>query len=95
MRKAFHFLCLFYSVSLSSNLQPALLSRAIEERQHRFAYIQYATNQEYLCNSLMIFDSLHRLHSNASRVLIYPNDWTPAGACDPHSDEDRMLRQGC
>lgn len=37
-----------------------------------FAYAQYATNTEYLCNSVMIFEALHRHGSKASRVLMYP-----------------------
>jgi hypothetical protein len=38
----------------------------------RFAYVQYVTDKEYLCNSLMMFESLHRLGSKADRVLLYP-----------------------
>lgn len=41
-----------------------------------FAYTQYVTNENYLCNSLMIFESLHRLKSKADRVMMYPRDWT-------------------
>lgn len=39
-----------------------------------FAYSQYATNLDYLCNSLMIFDSLHRLESKADRILLYSSN---------------------
>ncbi|KAK5999082.1 Glucose N-acetyltransferase 1 [Cladobotryum mycophilum] len=38
----------------------------------RFAYFQYVTNDEYLCNSIMIFEALHQLGSKADRVLLYP-----------------------
>ena len=41
----------------------------------RFAYSQYATNEQRLCHSLMIFESLHRLGSKADRVLMYPHTW--------------------
>ncbi|OJD38572.1 glucose n-acetyltransferase 1 [Diplodia corticola] len=41
----------------------------------RFAYSQYATNGAYLCNSVMLFDQLHRLGSRADRVLFYPEEW--------------------
>jgi alpha-N-acetylglucosamine transferase len=41
----------------------------------RFAYVQYVTDKEYLCNSLMMFESLHRLGSKADRVLLYPQQW--------------------
>lgn len=39
----------------------------------RFAYTQYVTNSDYLCNSVMIFEALHRLGSKADRVMMYPN----------------------
>jgi hypothetical protein len=41
----------------------------------RFAYTQYATNEVYLCNSLMVFEALERLGSKAERVLFYPEQW--------------------
>ncbi|KAL6914568.1 hypothetical protein FSST1_012328 [Fusarium sambucinum] len=40
----------------------------------RFAYIQYVTNEDYLCNSVMIFEQLHRLGSKADRLLMYPKE---------------------
>lgn len=41
-----------------------------------FAYTQYVTNPNYLCNSVMIFESLERLKSKADRVMMYPQEWT-------------------
>lgn len=41
----------------------------------RYAYAQYATASPYLCNSVMVFEALHRLGSRADRVLFYPEDW--------------------
>lgn len=41
----------------------------------RYAYSQYATDQHYLCNSLMVFDSLQKLGSSADRLLFYPKTW--------------------
>lgn len=38
----------------------------------KFAYIQYATSSEYLCNAVMLLQSLHHLGSRADRVLMYP-----------------------
>ena len=43
----------------------------------RFAYVQYATNNIYLCNAVMMFESLHRLKSKADRLLLYPSWMTP------------------
>ncbi|KAJ5291930.1 CAZyme family GT8, partial [Penicillium angulare] len=41
----------------------------------RFAYTQYATDRSYLCNSLMIFEALHRLGSKADRVMLFPSEF--------------------
>lgn len=53
-----------------------------------FAYVQYATTQDYLCNALMIFDQLESLKTRPDRVLIYPNHW---GVPD---EEEPTLPQG-
>jgi hypothetical protein len=42
----------------------------------RFAYSQYTTDTQTLCNALMVFESLHKLGSKADRVLLYPQEWT-------------------
>ncbi|KAH7316694.1 nucleotide-diphospho-sugar transferase, partial [Stachybotrys elegans] len=49
----------------------------------RFAYTQYVTNKKYLCNSVMLFETLQRLGSKASRVMMYPSYMLP----DPTSKE--------
>jgi hypothetical protein len=41
----------------------------------RFAYSQYTTDTQSLCNSVMVFASLHKLGSKADRVLMYPQEW--------------------
>ena len=41
----------------------------------RYAYSQYATDQAYLCNSVMVFEALDRLGSRADRILMYPEEW--------------------
>lgn len=38
----------------------------------RFAYAQYVTDGDYLCNSVMIFEALHRLGAKAERIMMYP-----------------------
>ncbi|KAH7061800.1 nucleotide-diphospho-sugar transferase [Paraphoma chrysanthemicola] len=40
-----------------------------------FAYVQYVTDDEYLCNSVMILESLHRLAAKADRIMMYPDSW--------------------
>ena len=37
-----------------------------------YAYSQYATDSDHLCNALMIFEALHKYGSKAERVLMYP-----------------------
>ena len=43
----------------------------------RFAYVQYATDLPYLCNSVMLFERLHTLKSKAARLLMYPESFSP------------------
>lgn len=55
----------------------------------RFAYTQYVTNIEYLCNPVMLFEVLHRLGSKADRLMMYPVHMEP----DPTSSkiESKLL----
>ena len=48
----------------------------------KFAYFQYATNLEHLCNSAMMFERLHSLDSKASLLLVYTNRYSPDGNDD-------------
>lgn len=56
----------------------------------RFAYIQYVTNTEYLCNSVMLFETLHRLGARANKLLRYLSHFSVA--TDDDSTEVRLLR---
>lgn len=57
-----------------------------------FAYVQYVTNSNYLCNSLMIFEALHRIGTKAERIMLYPQQWkVPKGK--PEAEEERFLLQ--
>jgi alpha-N-acetylglucosamine transferase len=44
-------------------------------RWSEFAYVQYVTNAEYLCNSLMIFEALRRHNTKADLLMMHPNQW--------------------
>lgn len=44
-----------------------------EDDWSQFAYAQYVTDGEYLCNSVMIFEALNRLGSKPDRILVYPS----------------------
>ena len=60
----------------------------------RFAYVQYATNQVYLCNSVMLFEILHRLDSRADRLLMYPSSFIIETDGDgSESLESRLLKK--
>ncbi|KAJ9484193.1 hypothetical protein VN97_g9184 [Penicillium thymicola] len=55
----------------------------------QFAYTQYVTNTAYLCNSVMIFETLHRLDSKPDRVMMYPSEFS----LDENGAESRLLRK--
>ena len=55
----------------------------------QYAYVQYATRKAYLCNSLMIFESLRRLGTHAELLLMYPRHWTPGDG----TEVGRLLAQ--
>ncbi|KAH7317130.1 nucleotide-diphospho-sugar transferase [Stachybotrys elegans] len=56
-----------------------------------YAYTQYVTNSEYLCNSVMLFEALHRLGSKADRVLMYPSNMVDPGAVRGESSDARLV----
>ncbi|KAK9471176.1 nucleotide-diphospho-sugar transferase [Dipodascopsis tothii] len=45
------------------------------EQNSTYAYVQYATNAQSLCNSLTIFQSLSTAGSVHDRVLLVPKEW--------------------
>lgn len=51
----------------------------------RFAYTQYVTDSDYLCNSIMLFELLHKLGSRADRVIMYPSQMFDPAAPDDGS----------
>ncbi|KAH8820626.1 glucose N-acetyltransferase [Xylogone sp. PMI_703] len=57
----------------------------------RFAYTQYVTNTEYLCNSVMLFEILHRLGSKADRLMMYPSSMHPDPA-SPNQESQLLLK---
>ena len=60
----------------------------------RFAYVQYATNSAYLCNSVMLFETLHRLGTKADRLLMYPRKFhIDQTDTDAGSVEGRLLQR--
>lgn len=59
-----------------------------------FAYVQYVTNANYLCNSLMILEALYRLGTKADRIMMYPRQWqVPDSMETATTSEGRFLAQ--
>jgi hypothetical protein len=75
------------STSQDSNTRPDPSSTDVD--WSRFAYTQYVTNTDYLCNSVMLFEILHRLGSKADRLMMYPLHFNPEEK--PDSTEGRLL----
>ncbi|KAM7193095.1 glycosyltransferase [Rhypophila sp. PSN 637] len=58
----------------------------------QFAYTQYVTNTNYLCNSVMVFELLHRLGSRADRLMMYPKAMLPdPSAASATTDQGRLI----
>ena len=59
----------------------------------RFAYVQYVTNTQYLCNSVMLFAILERLSCRSERLMMYPEGWNAdTSEGEKENDESRLLR---
>ena len=96
-------LAISYSTASSTRCNQSELSQGLSLFPHhvidavdwsRFAYTQYATDEPYLCNSVMLFESLHRLGSRAERLLLYPSNFRISDAgTDDESRESRLLRK--
>lgn len=77
--------------SASSHFNPNLTIQFGKQLDwSRFAYVQYVTDTDYLCNSVMLFEALHRLGSKPDRLMMYPEDFSIADGKD--SREARLLR---
>ena len=55
----------------------------------QYAYVQYATNTPYLCNSVMLFERLHNLSCKANRLLMYPSEFS----LDADTEEAGLLKK--
>ena len=56
----------------------SLPDASLEVNWTDFAYVQYVTNEQYLCNSLTILEALHRVGAKADRVIVFPDNWQPS-----------------
>lgn len=74
-----------------SSLQlPSLRYKSIDWT--RYAYSQFATSSAYLCNSVMVFESLSRLGSKADRILLYPEEWDTEIANSTDRDSQLLVK---
>lgn len=80
-----------YQIAPSNALSSANISDH-QQSWSRFAYTQYATTSEYLCNSVMLFEVLHRFGSKADRLLMYPSSFHLQEGAD-QSVESRLLQK--
>lgn len=62
--------------------------RATTRDWSKYAYSLYATDAEYLCNAIMVFDDLRQYGSKAQRLLLYADT---LDASDGESREGRLL----
>ncbi|KXJ91695.1 nucleotide-diphospho-sugar transferase [Microdochium bolleyi] len=81
------------AASSTSECKPAVVPPYNEHSVDwsRFAYTQYVTNKAYLCNSVMIFETLHRLGSKADRVMMYPDSMMDPAETNPSTEEAKLL----
>ncbi|KAK2044716.1 nucleotide-diphospho-sugar transferase [Colletotrichum somersetense] len=68
------------SPSSASSLNTQMPFWATEQREPRFAYVQYATDLDYLCNAVVNFHRLSLLGARHDHVLIFPDKWTEGNA---------------
>ncbi|KKA30511.1 hypothetical protein TD95_002074 [Thielaviopsis punctulata] len=65
----------------------------VDAEWSRFAIVQYATNMDYLCNSLMIFEQLRKVNTRADLVLMYPDHYAPVDIANPFSKAEKLIAQ--
>ncbi|KAK1978153.1 glucose N-acetyltransferase [Colletotrichum cereale] len=68
------------ALSTASSLTAQTPFWTTEQPKPRFAYVQYATDVDYLCNAVMNFHRLSLLGATHDQVLIFPENWTRGNA---------------
>lgn len=51
-----------------------------EQETVRFAYAQYVTDLDYLCNAIINFSQLRRFGTEMEMALVFPDSWEQAGS---------------
>ncbi|OAR02322.1 hypothetical protein LLEC1_00441 [Akanthomyces lecanii] len=70
---------------------PSSIQTAATVDWSKFAYVQYVTNSQYLCNSVMLFETLDRLGSKADRLMMSPAGMAADGLSNTDLEEARLL----
>ncbi|KAJ0161228.1 Glucose N-acetyltransferase 1 [Colletotrichum tanaceti] len=83
------------SISTASQIGPETVGKPPTKQEDvdwsRFAYVQYATNALYLCNSIMFFERLEHLNSKPDRALLYPSSMMDPHATEGETKEAKLL----
>lgn len=67
--------CLAVLSVLHLTIVPTAYHESADVQWTQFAYVQYVTDEHYLCNSLMMLEALQRYGAKAERVVMYPVTW--------------------
>ncbi|KAI8228239.1 Arylsulfatase [Colletotrichum sp. SAR 10_86] len=67
---------IFGSSYLAGNESQHTPAAKSQERSSKFAYAQYATDLDYLCNAVINFNRLQKFGAENDMVLIFPSSWT-------------------
>ncbi|MCJ1479102.1 N-acetylglucosaminyltransferase [Lambiella insularis] len=70
--------------------KPSLRYKGVDWRL--FAYSQYATDTDHLCNSVMVFEALDRLGSKPDRILMYPEEWDSKNSTATDRDRELLMK---
>ncbi|KHN94430.1 glycosyltransferase family 8 protein [Metarhizium album ARSEF 1941] len=72
---------------LSASLSPGVTDWS------KFAYFQYVTTSDCLCNAVMIMETLDRLGTRAEKVVVYPSTMIAGDLETDDSHNARLLRR--
>lgn len=65
----------FHLLDQTDSTKSRFFSEGVSGEKKKVAYVQYVSQKEKLCNSVMILAELDRLGTVADKVLFYPHSW--------------------
>lgn len=82
------------TIDLMYNVKLAKLGKKKESIDwSTYAYVNYATDANYLCNTLIMFDSLRNLGTKAKLLLLVSRDLVESTSSPDYQQVDKMLNQ--